>query len=70
MEDEQDFNKLLAEAEERGFRRGLNAQIGKKMREPSVWESSEMPGEPTEITDTATPRDFQILGNRRRSIWD
>lgn len=57
------FEQQLAEAEERGYRRGLNEQIEKKMREPGVWEG---PGQ-------AAPEEtqgFEILSEVRKSIWE
>lgn len=57
------LEQQLQEAEERGYRRGLNEQIESKMREPGVWEAPE----------GAQPEDdqgFEILANHRRSIWE
>lgn len=57
------LEQQLAEAEERGYRRGLNEQIESKMKEPGMWEGSG--------AAVASPaEDFQILDGRRRSIWD
>ncbi len=58
------LEQQLAEAEERGYRRGLNEQIESKMQEPGMWESPGAPEPP------APPEEFQILGNRRQSIWE
>ncbi|MBE6305929.1 MAG: hypothetical protein E7082_08485 [Bacteroidales bacterium] len=62
-EQNHDFSQQLAEAEQRGYQRGLNEQITSKMMEPAVWESNAP--EP----DNA-PREFQILASARKSIWD
>ncbi len=64
-EEEKSLEQQLAEAEERGYRRGLNEQIEQKMHEPGVWEGAEAPA-PAETP----PAEFQILGNMRESIWD
>lgn len=58
-----DLAQQLAEAEERGYRRGLNEQIESKMREPGVWEGPEG-GQPE------SPGGFEILSNMRRSFWE
>lgn len=60
---EPSLEQQLAEAEERGYRRGLNEQIESRMNEPGTWEGpTSAPG--------AAPEAFRILGSRRRSIWD
>lgn len=56
-----DLQKLISEAEERGYNRGLNEKIEKQMATPGVWEQPESPPE---------PETYQILSNRPRSIWD
>lgn len=58
-----DIERQLAEAEERGYRRGLNEQIESKMREPAMWEGPDG-GTPSQ------PSGFQILEGLRGSIWD
>lgn len=58
-----DINRLITEAEERGYRRGLNEQIRKQMEEPGVWEG---PGRPPENR----PETFEILARQRPSIWN
>lgn len=64
MENEQPtLEQQLAEAEERGYRRGLNEQIQQKMQEPATWEA------PAEV-ETKPDEGFQILANTPRSIWD
>lgn len=60
--EEQPIEKLIAEAEERGYRRGLNEQIEQQMKQPGVWEAET--AAPT--ADTAPT----VLANRPRSIWD
>lgn len=59
----ENIEQQLAEAEERGYRRGLNEQIEQKMQEPSTWET---PDEKPE----AQPEVFQILANPPHSIWE
>ena len=59
---EKSIDEQLAEAEERGYRRGLNEKMEQRMQAPGVWESEEPAAE--------TPAEFRILGNARRSIWD
>ena len=63
MEDDANLQQLLAEAEQRGYQRGLNEQISSKMQEPAVWESNAQ-------TPPPTPQEFQILASPRTSIWD
>lgn len=61
---ETSLEQQIAEAEERGYRRGLNEQIESKMKEPAVWEGQDAAETPP------PPPGFQILGNRRKSFWD
>ena len=58
------LGQQLAEAEERGYRRGLEEQIRAKMGEPGVWESPQQPAA------VAEEPGFRILADRRRSIWE
>ncbi len=58
-----DINRLIAEAEERGYKRGLNEQIRKQMEEPGVWEAI---GRKPETPQAA----FEILARQRPSIWN
>lgn len=59
------LEQQIAEAEQRGYQRGLNEQIESKMREPGVWEKTDsMP--PADETDGG----FVLLANPSRSIWD
>lgn len=60
------IEQQIADAEERGYRRGLNEQIEKKMQEPAVWEDKS----PAHVENTTPPAEFQILGTRQPSIWD
>ena len=58
------LEQQLAEAEESGYRRGLEEQIRAKMGEPGVWESPQQPAA------VAEEPGFRILADRRRSIWE
>ena len=58
------LEQQLAEAEERGYRRGLEEQIRAKMGEPGVWESPQQPAA------VAEEPGFRMLADRRRSIWE
>lgn len=62
---EASLEQQIAQAEERGYRRGLQEQIKEKMNEPGVWESNK----PANAQEPA-PGGFRILADRRRSIWD
>lgn len=42
---EEQLQKMLQDAEQRGYERGLNEQIDKAMSQPGVWEQP--PDEPT-----------------------
>ncbi|MCX4331385.1 MAG: hypothetical protein OSJ24_04205 [Muribaculaceae bacterium] len=64
---EPSLEQQLAEAEERGYRRGLNEQIESRMNEPGTWEGTAPAATPT---PGPTPEAFRILGATRRSIWD
>lgn len=55
------LQRQLAEAEERGYQRGLNEQIAQKMQLPGEWEESALT-----LDDDGRP---SILGDVR-SIWD
>lgn len=59
--DEEKLNQIIAEAEQRGYERGLNAQIDKQMERPGVWEQPPQPDNPEE---------YQILAFPRPSIWN
>ncbi|MDE6513808.1 MAG: hypothetical protein K2L05_06460 [Muribaculaceae bacterium] len=59
------LEQQLAEAEQRGYRRGLEEQIKAKMNEPGVWESPQPAGAKVD-----TQPGFRVLAERRRSIWD
>ncbi|MCM1309805.1 MAG: hypothetical protein NC301_02125 [Bacteroides sp.] len=58
------FEQQLAEAEERGYRRGLNEQIEKRMQEPSLWES------PGQKAAEEPQQGFEILNTIHKSIWE
>lgn len=36
--EEEKLKELLADAEERGYQRGLNARIEEEMKRPGIWE--------------------------------
>lgn len=57
------LEQQIAEAEERGYRRGLNEQIESKMKEPGVWEGPEG-------SEPEPPEEFKILGSMSVSIWE
>ena len=60
--EEEKLKQQLAEAEERGYQRGLNARIEQEMNRPGVWEQP--PQDP--ITEEET---YQILAHPTPSIW-
>ena len=62
--DEVDIDSLMAEAEERGYKRGRNEQIEIKMREPNEWQ---LPGK-NNLSESREPT--TILGGMRRSVWE
>ncbi|MDE6144900.1 MAG: hypothetical protein K2F96_01340 [Muribaculaceae bacterium] len=37
---DEEIRRMLAEAEERGYNRGINEQLEKQMHTPGVWEST------------------------------
>ncbi len=59
------LEQQIAEAEERGYRRGLNEQIAAKMNEPGMWESAAR-----DASAEAAAEGFRILDSRRKSIWE
>lgn len=61
--EETELQQRIAEAEQRGYRRGLNEQIASKMQEPAMWEGKTPDPAPT-------PHEFQILASPRKSIWE
>lgn len=63
--DNESLNRQLAEAEKRGYQRGLNEQIASKMREPAMWESTV-----ATPPESQQPREFEILAGVGKSIWD
>ncbi len=58
------IEQQLAQAEERGYQRGLNEQLTRKMAEPGEWE------EPQSASAAATDGSYQILSTHRQSIWE
>ncbi len=58
---EKSLEQLLAEAEERGYRRGVEERLAR----PGVWESTD-----ATTTECAPNESFRILEGTRRSIWD
>lgn len=60
--EEEKLKELLAEAEERGYQRGLNARIEEEMKRPGVWEQPPQEEPPEE--------EYQILAHPNRSIWE
>ena len=60
--EEEKLKELLAEAEERGYQRGVNARIEEEMNHPGIWEQPPQDEPPEE--------GYQILATPRRSPWD
>lgn len=60
------LEQQIAEAEERGYRRGLNEQIAAKMNEPGMWESAARDA----AAEAPAAEGFRILDSRRKSIWE
>lgn len=61
-----DIDALLAEAEQRGYLRGLNERAEKQLQRPSVGSAPEQ--ERREYT--AENNEVMILNNIRKSVWD
>lgn len=61
-----DIDALIAEAEQRGYLRGLNEQAEKQLQRPSVGSSPE--NEHREYI--AENNEVMILNNIRKSVWD
>ena len=61
METTENLDALLAEAEEKGYKRGLNEQIEARMKTPAEWENP---------SPDPSPDAYSILSNPRPSIWD
>lgn len=59
--EEEKLKELLADAEERGYQRGLNARIEEEMKRPGIWEQPPQ--------EESTEEGYQILANPRRSVW-
>lgn len=62
-----DWEALLAEAEERGYRRGRNENIAQLMERPGVFERLATGVREADGADTGR---VEILTRERRSIWD
>lgn len=60
------LESAIAQAEERGYLRGLNEAAAKRMDAPAAFETVPPPG--AEIPATAPEPEF--LSSPRRSIWD
>ncbi len=61
-----DIEALIAEAEQRGYLRGLNERAEKQLQRPSVGSAPEQ--ERREYT--AENNEVMILNNIRKSVWD
>lgn len=61
-----DIEALIAEAEQRGYLRGLNERAEKQLQRPSVGSAPEQ--EHREYT--AENNEVMILNNIRKSVWD
>lgn len=59
-----EVDSMLADAEERGYRRGLNKQIELKMQQPAV-DNETYAAEPQRRAEQ-----LLILRRLRRSVWD
>lgn len=62
-----DVEKLIAEAEARGYRRGLDERASAAMRSPRLWENSRRYEQERDDGDDAAS-DF--LANVRPGVWD
>ncbi len=60
------IDKAVAEAEQRGYLRGLNEAAARRMAEPTPFEAVPPEGGAPVEPDTTT----DILTRQRRSIWD
>ena len=65
-ENSRDIDALIAEAEQRGYLRGLNERAEKQLQRPSVGSAPEQ--ERREYT--AENNEVMILNNIRKSVWD
>ncbi len=64
-----DTEALIAEAEQRGYLRGLNEQIARHMQQPALWENERRPpAEPSADTDGDYASLF--LSALRPGVWD
>lgn len=71
-EPEQDLNQLIAEAEQRGYLRGLNEKLSGQLHQPALYadlarEKTDRPAEDTADCDSLTSR---FLSNIRPGVWD
>lgn len=62
--DKPNIDKLVNEAEQRGYLRGRNEQIEVKMSQSVQWQS------PSDLAAAQNVQETTILNNRRRSIWE
>lgn len=62
--DKTNIDKLVNEAEQRGYLRGRNEQIEVKMSQSVQWQS------PSDSAAAQNVQETTILNNRRRSIWE
>ncbi len=61
-----DIEALIAEAEERGYKRGRNERIEELMQAPGTWETpAPAPAAPTDACN-----EVMILNSMRRSVWE
>jgi hypothetical protein len=66
---QEQLERLVAEAEERGYLRGRNESIAELMKRPGMFERADADSM-SDSTDSAGSSEVMILNNLRPSVWD
>jgi hypothetical protein len=66
---QEQLERLVAEAEERGYLRGRNESIAELMKRPGMFERADADSM-SDSADSAGSSEVMILNNLRPSVWD
>lgn len=67
---EPDIARLLADAEQRGYLRGLNERAAQAMDTPRLWANPRRMAQEEQLAAEADDPDFGFLTHIRPGVWD
>lgn len=67
---EPDIDRLLADAEQRGYLRGLNERAAQAMDTPRLWANPRRMAQEEQLAAEADDPDFGFLTHIRPGVWD